>query len=309
MLISVLCLPPAMMLCVNAQELTPSGFKRIESAVLPNAIRVTPKLISGGLPEGDEAFQQLRELGVRTIISVDGAAPDIATARKYGLRYVHLPHGYDGIQPEHAEHLAKAVHDLDGPFYIHCHHGKHRSPAATAVVAIKLGILNQDQGIELLRVAGTSSKYEGLFRSVRTATSATEEELANIQCEFSEIAEVPPLTSTMVELDESLQRLQRLDRNDWKVISNPSPLAASPESLLIRERYTELLRLEQVRSMPLPFLELLEEAEQLCKELESLADLEPTSDGYALNLRKKLEQIADNCAKCHQQFRDRPTVK
>src|SRR5262245_11928799 len=67
--------------------------EKLESKHLPNPIRVHEKVISGGLPEGDAAFAELQELGIKTVISVDGAKPDVALAKKYGMRYVHLPHG------------------------------------------------------------------------------------------------------------------------------------------------------------------------------------------------------------------------
>ena len=98
------------------------GPTQIVSKNLPNAYRLHERVISGGLPNGEAAFRELRDLGVKTIISVDGAQPDVAGARKYGLRYVHLPHGYDGISRTRQRELAKAVRDLPGPAYIHCHH-------------------------------------------------------------------------------------------------------------------------------------------------------------------------------------------
>jgi hypothetical protein len=72
---------------------------QLASQHLPNLVRVHEKVISGGLPEGDAAFQELAALGVKTIISVDGMTPDVGMAAKHGLRYVHLPHGYDGMRP------------------------------------------------------------------------------------------------------------------------------------------------------------------------------------------------------------------
>src|SRR5262245_58106552 len=115
---------------------------KVAAAHLPNAYQIHAKVISGGLPEGDTAFQELADLGVKTIISVDGATPDIETAKKHGLRYVHLPHGYDGIPRSRANELAKAVRDLPGPIYIHCHHGKHRSPAAATVACVAAGLVD-----------------------------------------------------------------------------------------------------------------------------------------------------------------------
>ena len=110
----------------------PAVLKKLPARHLPNALQVHLQVISGGQPEGEAGFAELKGLGIKTIISVDGAKPDLELAKKFGLRYVHLPHGYDGIPEERVEELAKAVRDLPGPIYIHCHHGKHRSPAAAS---------------------------------------------------------------------------------------------------------------------------------------------------------------------------------
>src|SRR5688572_9674967 len=66
-----------------ADKAIENGPKRLaDKTHLPNAYQLTEKVISGGLPEGDVAFQELADLGVKTVISVDGAKPDIATAKK-----------------------------------------------------------------------------------------------------------------------------------------------------------------------------------------------------------------------------------
>ena len=67
---------------------------------IENIHPLTPQLISGGQPKGDAAFSQLAEMGVKTIVSVDGAKPDLELAKKHGLRYVHIPIGYDGVGAE-----------------------------------------------------------------------------------------------------------------------------------------------------------------------------------------------------------------
>src|SRR5262245_29349048 len=82
-----------------------------------NTFRLSPRRDSGGEPRGAETFAALQELGVRTIISVDGAAPDVEAARKLGIRYVHLPIGYDGIPREQAVRIIKAVRLMPGPVY------------------------------------------------------------------------------------------------------------------------------------------------------------------------------------------------
>ena len=53
---------------------------------------------------------------MRTVISVDGARPDVVRAHSFGLRYVHLPIGYDGVPREQALRIARATDpDLDPP--------------------------------------------------------------------------------------------------------------------------------------------------------------------------------------------------
>src|SRR5262245_48918459 len=59
--------------------------ERLEIRGIENTFRLSPRLYSGGDPHGVEALSALKELGVRTIISVDGAMPDVETARKLGL--------------------------------------------------------------------------------------------------------------------------------------------------------------------------------------------------------------------------------
>jgi len=142
---------------------------KIVASHLPNAYRIHAKVISGGLPEGEAAFQELAALGVKTIISVDGARPDVALAKAHGMRYVHLPHGYDGIPNQRMLDLARAVRDLPGQVYIHCHHGKHRSPTAAAVACVAAGLIDADSAEAILKTAGTGESYRGLYQSARQA--------------------------------------------------------------------------------------------------------------------------------------------
>src|SRR3954469_16937766 len=74
---------------------------------IQNLHQVGEGLWSGSAPEGDEGFQTLHDLGVMTIISVDGTKPDVERARRFDLRYVHLPVGYGGITRDRQLTLAR----------------------------------------------------------------------------------------------------------------------------------------------------------------------------------------------------------
>jgi len=177
---------------------------------LPNLVQIHPRVISGGLPEGDAAFAELQSLGIQTIVSVDGAKPDVATARRFGFRYVHLPRGYDGISENRVGELAKAVRDLEGPIYIHCHHGKHRSPAAASVACVAAGLITPDIALSVLEIAPTSPHYQGLIQSVRMTKPWPSAALDALQVDFRETVDVPPLAEPMVALEQTYVQLQTI---------------------------------------------------------------------------------------------------
>ena len=78
------------------------------------------------------AFASLQELGIRTIITVDGSRPDVERAHRFGFRYVHLPIGYDSISEARRGASPRPCAHA-GPIDLHCHHGKHCGPAAAAM--------------------------------------------------------------------------------------------------------------------------------------------------------------------------------
>ena len=210
---------------------------------------------------------------MRTVISVDGATPDVARAERFGLRYVHLPVGYDGVPRDKAIAAAKAVRELPGPAYLHCHHGKHRGPAVTACVLLADGA-SPAAVAEVLRLAGTDPKYAGLVGVPRTFTPPTAAEWAML-ADFPAVAEVPTLARLMVEVDERWARLK----------AKPS----SADAVQLAELYREAARLPRAAG----FVAMLREAEA---NADALA--ESPGDTRLLAVGQKL------CSRCHTTHRD-----
>ncbi|HLX72519.1 MAG TPA: hypothetical protein VKV04_23100, partial [Verrucomicrobiae bacterium] len=146
----------------------PATVHPLKAQGLDNFYQLSDRFYSGAAPEGDAAFAELQKLGIKTIITVDGTKPDADTARRFGIRYVHLPIGYDGVPPAQALRLVKAAETLPGPIYIHCHHGMHRGPSGAAVICMSVEGWTPDQAEAWLHLAGTSADYPGLYRSVKT---------------------------------------------------------------------------------------------------------------------------------------------
>ncbi|MBI1314402.1 hypothetical protein GC176_24160 [bacterium] len=281
--------------------------RAVESEHLPNAYWLHEKVISGGQPEGADGFRELQELGVRTVISVDGLKPDVDTAKKFGLRYVHLPHGYDGVPEERARELAKAVRSLPGPIYIHCHHGKHRSPAAATVACIGAGLIPRNAGPAILKVAGTSADYNGLFASVDSAKRLDAALLDELKVEFREVVEPPPIVEVMTQLSTTFEHLQLIEATGWATPPDHPALVPTHEALLLKEHFTEFRRGPLVKDQPDEYRHLIDNSVGHAEQLEMLLKTN-TSAQSATNSEaqasRALKAIKSDCKACHRAFRD-----
>lgn len=273
---------------------------RLEADGLHNLFRVTDRVYSGSSPDGEVGFASLRRLGVKTVITVDGAKPDVAAAERHGLRYVHLPVGYDGIPSDRATRLAKAVRDLPGPAYIHCHHGKHRGPAACAAVLLTLDpTWTPEKAERWLSVAGTDPKYSGLARLPQTFTRPTAEALDAAPPDFPTVAVVPDLIRLMVEVDTRWDHLKAVKAAGWQTPADHADLDPPHEAVLLAELYREAGRLAESSARGKEFLGLLAEGEAAATELEKAIR---SKDEKAATAAFGRSQGA--CTACHQKFRD-----
>lgn len=287
----------------------PEVLRKIDSKDLPNLIRVHAKVYSGGLPESDAAFAELADRGVRTIISVDGMTPDIQAARKHSLRYVHLPHGYDGVPEDRRHQLAKAVVDLPGPIYIHCHHGKHRSPTAAAVACAAAGLIDRDRAVGVLTLAGTNSNYRGLYQAAQQVGGIEPEHLQAMRFDFPEVAPVPAMAEAMVNLTHTYEHIKQIAAADWQPPADHPDLDPAHESLLLQEHFTELLRTPETKAQPAGFANFLRTSETAAGQLHRLLRQQEgrgSNAKIAAAAASQLQRVTDNCKACHAKFRDVP---
>jgi protein tyrosine phosphatase (PTP) superfamily phosphohydrolase (DUF442 family) len=304
---------PAVSLCAGCDQAprttnapVSADASRLELPGLHNVFRVTDRLYSGSVPEGDAGFASLRKLGVRTVITADGARPDVDRARRFGLRYVHLPIGYDGVPRAQALRLARAVRDLPGPVYVHCHHGKHRGPAAAAAIHRCLDpTCDAEVAVAELRRAGTDPRYAGLYASVRSLRRPTTTELDRVSADFPEVAEVGGLVTAMVAVDERMENLKRARAAAWKVPSEHPDFDPPHEALLLAEHFREAARLPEVAGRSEEFHRHLADAEAGASRLE--AALRPANGKESVDTlaaEDAFKSVETACAACHERFRD-----
>lgn len=266
---------------------------------LHNVYRLGESLYSGSSPDEEGAFESLAQLGVRTIISVDGAVPDVEAAHAHGMRYVHLPMTYGSVPHDVLVGLVRATRELSGPIYIHCHHGKHRGPAAAVSLwrCLDPSVTN-DQAVAAMTVIGTADRYQGLFASVREIVRPTAAELTSAKSDLPEVSHVPPLAKTMAEIDRMWDRVAAPAKN-----RNSTTIAMQLNTAYdVAEQFREAARLADVPDEMQPgFDAIVDDLEQLANvikaELRSPTDASPGRDAAVTRVKHR-------CSECHAKFRD-----
>jgi protein tyrosine phosphatase (PTP) superfamily phosphohydrolase (DUF442 family) len=267
--------------------------------VLHNLYQLGNGLWSGGEPGSELAYKQLASLGIKAVISVDAVPPNNELADKYGIRIVHLPIGYDGISDLRSRQLARAIATLSGPIYVHCHHGKHRGPAALAVGAIGSGKMTTQQAIEFMTNVGTSENYPGLWRAVEHAKLMEKSVLADSSIELPEQADIGDFASAMAEIDRLNELLWLCAENDFKAPKDHPDLV--PESLagqihnLLRSLEADKITIDE----GVIFQELLFDSRDFASQIESQIAV-----GEIQNAMLSMDTLTNSCVRCHERYRD-----
>lgn len=275
--------------------------KPIDLPGIHNVVAYTHNVYSGAGPQGDAGFASLRTMGIKTIISVDGAKPELDRAASQNLRYVHLPFGYDGVPQNRQLEIARAIRDLEHPVYIHCHHGKHRSAAAAASAMVTLGLITREQALARMKVSGTSPRYKGLYKDVRTAHQVTEVDLDAASNAFPTVWQTENMVDAMVAIDAAHDHLKKIAKANWQVpVTHPDLLPASEAGQL-----ADLLR-------------NLKDDEHVLKESHELAESLLQASSYASDLERQLlvddlqsekldallTRVTQSCRDCHARYRN-----
>lgn len=282
--------------------------KPVEHPGIHQLVAYAPGVYSGAAPEGPAAFESLRAMGFKTIISVDGAQPEVEAAAEKGLRYVHLPIQYSGISHERSLEIARAVRDLPGPIYIHCHHGKHRSAAAASVAAVSLGLCTPQTAIERMRVSGTGANYTGLFAVVRESAPLSKQQLDAANADFPSFSKPKDIVQAMVEIDLISEHLRDIETAGWQTPADHPDLVPAAEVARLADLFRDLLKDPSTTSRDAEYTKLMAASHAASVKLEDLVT--SLTKGQAPDqpqreaLSKQAKILAASCKDCHAKYRD-----
>ncbi len=291
---------------IRVQSIPTLSLERYHLPGIENFWALSPRIHSGSAPQGDAAFEALAKIGIRTVISVDGAEPDVETAARYGIRTVHLPMEYSGISQEDGWRLVKAVGIGSEGVYVHCHKGLHRGPTAVALLCMALEAWPATFAERWMHIAGTSEVYAGLYDSVKNFRVPSAEDLENIPEGPVEPVEVSPLVECMVQIENRFETLRGFAANEYLSLETQPGRAARNESVLLWELFREARRTGLGGELGFDYEERLTSAEVAAEFLhEQLGQLERDGSRLALaTVNAALESMARECAGCHRVHRD-----
>lgn len=272
---------------------------------LHNVFHLSENVVSGSEPLSEDALRRISEMGVKTLLSVDGATPDAETAAKYGMRYVHVPIQYKGITQDEIAKITKTFRELEGPFYVHCFHGKHRGPAAAALGRIALDGATREEAIAEMRMCGTSKSYEGLYRDVATAPVPAAEQTAAIAFDFPPAHLFQGMRGAMAEMARHWDNVVLLAGRDWAPDPDHPDMDALNESQKLHDLFTAVMKDPGFAAEPEDLrgwmTESLRQAKQIADGVRSLRQGDTSASGAA---RAAVTELGNSCSTCHKSYRN-----
>jgi protein tyrosine phosphatase (PTP) superfamily phosphohydrolase (DUF442 family) len=277
-----------------------------ESTGLYNIFHLSESIVSGSEPHGRAGLEALAEMGIKTIISVDGKLPDAETAAELGMRYVHVPIQYKGISDDEMLRLSKAFRELPEPFYVHCFHGRHRGPAGAAVGRVVRDGLTRDLAIaEMRQYSGTSSKYEGLYQVIASGEIPSPEATAASDCGFETAHRPNGMVGVMVEVSRAHDNVAMLSERNWKLDPEHPDVDAVNEAEKLRDAYATAVELSEVQNGPSDLREWFEESLEVSNQLVSELKAERAGQSAASDLAvQSFLTIKADCKACHKSYRN-----
>ena len=126
-----------------------------ENCKIRNFGKVTDQYFRGAQPKPEE-YAQIAALGVKTVIDLQEETSSFAKAKAEaaGLLYINVPMSDTKYPPQEAvQRFLELVKDQSNfPIFVHCHGGRHRTGAMTAVYRMTFQGWNVEKAYDEMKV-------------------------------------------------------------------------------------------------------------------------------------------------------------
>lgn len=272
---------------------------------LHNVYRLSPTVVSGSEPHGEEAFRELQKMGIKTVLSVDGKVPDEKLAAKYGMAYVHVPIQYKGIADDEVMKIAKTFREKEGPFFVHCFHGKHRGPASAAIGRIVVDGVSREQAIaEMRQWCGTSPTYEGLYRTIAKGPIPTEKATRAMAFDFPAAHPFGGFREAMIVISRADDHLKFLAKRKWEADPEHPDVDALNEASKLADAAAECAKMEDTAARPPDFQKWMAETAAESVSLRDAFRAWKDKKGTLEAADQAYKRMSAACTACHDVYRN-----
>ncbi len=139
---------------------------------IPHLARIDDGLYRGGQPDA-QGYDELRRLGVRTIVSLRQHHDERRAVESRGFSYVHIPLQADifGSEPpteaQVREFFDVVLDPARRPVYFHCAHGQDRTGTMAALYRIEVDRWSNEDAVEEMHAFGYHDFFRDLIGYVR----------------------------------------------------------------------------------------------------------------------------------------------
>jgi protein tyrosine/serine phosphatase len=148
----------------NSAERPADWATKIEKKGLPNFFKVSDTLYRGAQPT-NEGFQELKKMGIKTIINLREYHTDENFIKGMGFIYFQIPTSTSNPLRNHYQKALDIINNPDlQPVFIHCQHGADRTGTAVALYRITVQKWDTDEAIREMREGGYG--YHTVFKEI-----------------------------------------------------------------------------------------------------------------------------------------------
>lgn len=143
----------------------------VDSGGLSNVARITPELYRGAQPT-EAGYLQLKDMGVKTVISFRRFNDSRAEVEAAGLEFVRIPiYASIGSSPPTDEQLQlffdTVLDPVKQPVFMHCKHGKDRTGMMAGLFRIERQCWTNQEAIDEMQAFGYHDVFRDLIGFVR----------------------------------------------------------------------------------------------------------------------------------------------
>ena len=149
----------------------PFALWRADSVGIARFAEIHPGLCRGGEPY-EHGLKYLHDKGYKTVVSFLTDSGESVTVVNSGMKYIHIPmrSGAFSAEPptdEQVRQFLAVVKDSSlYPVYFHCHAGKDRTGAMSAIYRMEVCGWSKDEALEEMKAFGFSWRYKRLYSYV-----------------------------------------------------------------------------------------------------------------------------------------------